>query len=366
MKEWNNPYNPFNSFKVLVWREWLEGIVKGEFLPPVTVDTDPANACNYKCIWCNAFDYMHGDVKKQILPEKHLIKLADFYKEWGTHSTCIAGGGEPLMNPGIPAFLERLYDNKIESGIITNGSLLNDEIIEVIARTSRWCGISMDAATPETYKKIKGISDSKMFNKVIENIKKLTKKCEEYGNTCDVAYKYLLHPINSNEIYEAVKLAKSIGVKDFHMRPVGWDNLTVTKHKGKLDFESVIKNVEKQCAKSLLLEDKHFNFYGVRHKFQPNMTKKVDFSKCLATPLILTFGADGNCHLCFDIRGRKDLILCKHQPDPKEVLKHWGTQRHKDILDNIDVSKCPRCTFGPYNEIIEQVFMKDGMCRYFP
>ena len=181
-----------------------------------------------------------------------------------------------------------------------------------------------------------------------------------------MAYKYLLHPINAEEIYEAAKLAKSIGVKDFHMRPVGWDNLTATRGKDKLNFESVIKSVEKQCTKSLLLENNYFNFYGVRHKFHQNMEKKVNFSKCLATPLILTFGADGNCHLCFDIRGRKDLILCSHQPDPQEVLNHWGSQRHKNILDNIDVSKCPRCTFGPYNEMIEQVFMKDGMCRYFP
>ncbi|RLI59817.1 MAG: hypothetical protein DRO67_09575, partial [Candidatus Asgardarchaeum californiense] len=275
VKEWDNPYNPFNSFKVLMWREWLEGIAKGEFLVPVTVDTDPANACNYKCIWCNAFDYMHGSVKKQILPEGHLLKLADFYKEWGTHSTCIAGGGEPLMNPGMPAFLEKLNENGIESGIITNGSLLTDELIEIIARTSRWCGISMDAATPETYKKIKGISDGKMFNKVIENIRKLTKKCEEYNNTCDVAYKYLLHPLNADELYDAAKLAKDIGVKDFHMRPVGWDNLTVTKDKAKLDFESKIKRVEKQCANAFLLENNHFNFYGVRHKFQPNMERKI-------------------------------------------------------------------------------------------
>jgi len=30
------------------------------------------------------------------------------------------------------------------------------------------------------------------------------------------------------------------------------------------------------------------------------------------------------------------------------------------------VDKCPRCTFGPYNEIVEKVFIKDSMCRYFP
>ena len=50
MREWTNPYNPFNSMKVLIWREHLEGIVRQEFLPPVTADTDPTNLCNYNCI----------------------------------------------------------------------------------------------------------------------------------------------------------------------------------------------------------------------------------------------------------------------------------------------------------------------------
>ena len=44
----------------------------------------------------------------------------------------------------------------------------------------------------------------------------------------NVAYKYLMQPLNALEIYDAAKLAKSIGVNDFHLRPVGWDNLTKT------------------------------------------------------------------------------------------------------------------------------------------
>lgn len=365
MKEWNNSFNPFNSMKVLLWREHLEACAKGNYLPPVTVDTDPSNICNYKCIWCNAYDIINCD-KKQNLPEDHLLKLADFYKEWGVNSSCVAGGGEPLVNNGTMAFLERMKQNGLESGLITNGSLLTDEIIDIIAKTCRWVGFSMDSASPETYSKVKGINDTKFFNKVVENIKKLTKRIDELGIKNDVAYKFLLHPYNALEIYDAVKLAKEIGVKDFHLRPVGWDNLTITKDQEKLHFENLKTQIDKQMEEALKLETKDFHVYGIRHKFNDDFSPKKNFKKCWAIPILPTFGADGNVHTCFDMRGRKDLILCSHFPDVREILKVWNTEYHKRMIDGIDVNKCPRCTFSMYNEAVEQVIIEDKMCYKFP
>lgn len=364
MREWSNPYNPFNSMKVLLWKEHLEGIVKGEFLPPITVNSDLTNECNYNCIWCNAFDYRQGE--KHSLPKEHLIRLADFYKEWGVRSTCIAGGGEPLLNPGLNSFLKRLNENGIECGIVTNGSLMTEEHIDVIARTSRWCGFSMDAATPKTYVKVKGIYDEGFFYKVIENIKTLTERVKGLKGACAVAFKFLLHPLNALEIFEAARFAKRLGVRDFHMRPVGWENIAITKDKPPISFEHLVDDIDRQIEMAMELEDEGFHFYGVRHKFDPRLKRKVGFSRCWATPLLATFGANGKCHLCFDMRGRKDLVLSSHYPDQREILKVWGSRFHKELIAKIDPNTCPRCTFGPYNEIIEKVVIEDGMCHNFP
>ncbi|MCK9596409.1 radical SAM protein [Candidatus Pacearchaeota archaeon] len=365
MKEWNNKYNAFNSWKGLMWREWFEGFAKEDYLVPIQIDTDPANSCNYDWIWCNAMQYME-DKKNAVIPKDHLIKLADFYAEWGVKSSCLAGGGEPLLNPGLKDFLLRLNNNNIAAGLITNGSLLNDELIETIVKTCRWVGVSVDAGTPDTYIKVKGIKNSNLFDVVIRNIEKLAKEIKRTGYNCDLAYKYLFSPYNAEDIYVAAQLAKQIGVKDFHLRPVGWDNVPKTKNKGKIDYTDKYDLINKEIEQSLLLETDDFHFYGVRHKFKEDFQRNVPFKRCWAAPLVLTFGADGNCHLCFDMRGRKDLILCSHYPDPKEVLKHWNSERHKEIMRNIKVEDCPRCTFGPYNEFVENIFIEDKMCRYFP
>ena len=196
MREWMNPYNGFNSMKALMWREWFEGFAREDYLVPVTVDTDPIYRCNFDCIRCNAFDCMKSN---QVMPAGHLARLADFYAEWGTKSTCVAGGGEPLLNEETPAFLERLAVNGLESGVITNGSLIGDGAAEVMARCCRWVGISVDAARADTFAKLKQVRPE-MFDKVIGNCERLTAEVARQHSTCDVAFKFLLQPENAYEV----------------------------------------------------------------------------------------------------------------------------------------------------------------------
>lgn len=371
MKEWNSPYNPFNSMKVLMWRNHLEACAKDDYLTPVTVDVDPSGHCNYKCNFCNANDIICND--RPDLSEEHLIKLADFIKSWGADtpegnpkSACVAGGGEPLMNKGTMAFLERMHSNGLQNGLITNGSLLNDEKIDIVAKTCRWVGFSMDAATIATYNKIKGLHGDYLFPKVCNSIQQLVKKVDDLGVKNDIAFKFLLSPDNYNEIYSAAILAKSLGVHDFHLRPVGYLNLSKTEGKELVYTTAMMGEIDKQLEEALKLESSRFHVYGVRHKFQPNFQPQKNFKRCWAIPILPTFGADGNVYLCFDMRGRKDTIMCKHYPDVTEIARFWNSEKHRQMVKNFDISTCPRCTFSAYNEMIEKVINNDDMCVNFP
>ena len=369
MKEWSNPWNPFNSAKVLLWKEHLQACANEDYLPPVTVDIDPSNKCNFACPHCNAYKMIHDS--QQDMSEEHMIKLVDFLAHWRgstrhkvPNSACVAGGGEPYMNKNINALFERMHYYGMQAGIITNGYLLKDEDIEIAAETARWVGFSMDAATIKTYNKIKGLPAKDFLTKTTENMRKLVKRTQELDSNCDVAFKFLLTPDNALEIYDAIKLAKDIGVKDFHLRPAGWDNLDhVTR---KPNWTGLVEQIDKQIAEGMRLETKDFRVFGIRHKFNPDFSRKIPFSRCWAIPMLPTFGADGNVHTCFDIRGRKDLILCRHDPNPYEILKVWNTDFHRDMVRKIDVNACPRCTWGSYNEIVEKVIINDSMCMYFP
>lgn len=360
MSEWKDLYNPFNSMKVLVWSEHLEALSKGEIIPPVTVDTDPTTQCNFNCTWCNAHRYRGKG--NQSLSWNQLNDLVNIYDKWRVKSTCIAGGGEPTLNPHLEQFIYLLSTKNIESGIITNGSVITKNQIDMIVRHSRWVGFSVDAGDAETHIKIKGIRDKKIFRTVIDNLSKLCSLREKRRTVCDVAFKFLVSPLNVHTIYEAAKLAKEIGCQHFHLRPVCTDNLEATVLHEKTKFDSVIKEAKYQIQKAQTLDDDNFEVFGVQHKFGLKWERIIRFDKCRATPLLATFGADGNCHLCFDLRGKDEWIMCKH----KDIIEYWGSEKHKSLIESIVPEKCPRCTFGAYNEIIKKVFIEDKMCRNFP
>jgi MoaA/NifB/PqqE/SkfB family radical SAM enzyme len=357
MIEWQDPFNSFNSWKILLWREHLEACAKGNYLPPVSVDIDPANCCNYDCNYCNAYDVMHGD----IMPEKHMLDLADMYAEWGVKSCCCAGGGEPLINNGTPAFLERMKSNGLESGLITNGSLLTKEKHEAILRSCAWVGISIDAGHSETYGKIKRVNPQYFFD-VLENIRTMIRTRDWLSLDTEITYKYLLTPENAMEIYDAAVYACEIGFTKFHLRPAGFDNLSKTKDTEKTFTPELIDMVNRQIEAAMQL--KGLQFFGVRHKFNPDFSRKVNFSRCWAIPMIPTFSADGNVYLCFDMRGKYP--MCRHDMDCREILGYWNTDAHRELVRSIKPENCPRCTFGFYNEAVEKVIIKDGMHRNFP
>jgi MoaA/NifB/PqqE/SkfB family radical SAM enzyme len=296
--------------------------------------------------------------------EEHLIKIVDFCKGWGVQSFCAAGGGEPLISSGTMGMLERIKYHNLDVGLITNGSLLTDEKIKIIAASCRWVGVSVDAATDETFNHVKGLPQSSgMFQKVIDNIRKLGKAVAD--NETDLCMKFLIHPDNCNEIYGASLLAKQLGCKGIHIRPCGITNLTVTKGK-EISFKGHEKTIDEQIEKAHELSDDHFQVYAIRHKFNPDFSPLRKFKRCWAIPMTPTFGADGWMHTCFDMRGRDDLRMCKHNPDPFDVLKFWNTPAHHELIKNIDIDKCCRCTFSLINEGIEKAIIKDKMIRNFP
>jgi len=360
--EWSSEYNPFNSMGCLIHSKHLNAIANQDFLPPIMVDIDPSNVCNLNCFWCNSMEVRIKS--KDLMSKEHLFRIADFIMDWGVISACVAGGGEPMINVAFCDLLYRLYRNNIKIGVISNGTLMGEKEIESIADTCRWCGISVDAGIYSTYNKCKNANEN-TFSDVIRNIEYLVKKVKTTDSNCSVGFKYLLCPENASEIYYACRLAKSLGVSDFHLRPVGHENIYAFRNRKLTYSKYTIELINDEIDRIRELESDDFRVYTIKHKFTPDFKRKTDFSRCWALPLLITFGADGNYHTCFDMRGREDLIIGKHYPNPENILEFWNTDNHKRLLETIDVTECPRCTFSSYNKIIEEVFIDDKMCRDF-
>ena len=391
IKEWNTHkrWNPFNSYKLLAHVDRWGKILRGRPIPaPVLITVDPTNICNFNCAWCNA-DYVrkHRNFR---LSRSTLLNLADFLPKWSSavgmpdyplEAICIAGGGEPLLNPHTGEFIDQVTSNGIEVGIVSNGSCMY-EYMDSLARCT-WVGVSVDAGTSSTFNNLKGLkSEKNTFDTVIENIAiladysrrhktQLGKDHPSYG----ISYKYLLYPDNIGEVYEASKLAKEIGCKNIHFRPAGtpWDKLGTDEE---IVFkEEDVKLFQEQISKAQELDSDDFNVFGITHKFNHQFGRSNCFNMCYSLFMTAVIMPPSNkkspkdCFvmgLCCDRRGDKKLELLTDCEDVEEIAHHWGSKSHWKIHDSIDIQKeCPRCTYQPHNQVYEQVILNDSMTHKF-
>ena len=368
MKQWSNIYNPFNSLKLLRWVNHWESMEWDDIKPPILVTIDPTNACNLNCSFCNAAK-IRQDTHNATMSGNYIEKLVPFLSEWGVRAVCIAGGGEPFVNPYTPEMIDQLLDYGIKVGIVTNGTLLNNEYIIKIVNKCSWLGVSVDEGDKYGYAKLKG-TNPVAFETVINNIKCIREYKIANKTNLQIGYKYVITPNNIKSIYKAARLAKNIGCEFIHLRPVG---ATWFDNPNKLIFsEQEVKMAQLYIHRAFNLEglvepEGHiFRVYGVIHKFSKKWHKKFTFKTCHALGMTCIFQPNGTVGLCCDRRGDSDVTLCTDLIDPKEVLNYWSTQKHLDIIKNVNFAKCPtRCTYQPHNEIYENVIMQDLMYSEF-
>lgn len=390
--EWSpsKRWNPFNSYKLLTHVGRWSYIRRGRPLPPpVLITVDPTNVCNLSCTWCNA-SFIRRE-RSQALSGRALRRLASFLPRWvlrdgvgsfGVDAVCIAGGGEPLLNPATPEFIDALAASGIHVGLVTNGSRIADAVDALSQCT--WVGVSVDAGTRATYNRLKGLTPANnLFAKVLDNIATLADYARRHHARLGldhpaygVSFKYLLYDrTNIGEIYQATKLAKELGCKNIHFRPAGtsWDRIGSDQE---VSFSpDDIALFEEQVRRAMELDDDSFGVYGITHKFDSQFHRANYFCKChsvfMTAVVMPPRSADAApdsmvVGLCCDRRGDAKLELATELTRPEELRRIWGGPAHWRIHDEVQVAReCPRCTYQPHNEVFEQVILNDSMTYKF-
>ncbi|MBN2407386.1 MAG: radical SAM protein [Elusimicrobia bacterium] len=367
IREWSrrSEFNSFNSWKGLLYSDWYKAIAQEAFLPPVEASLDPIHDCNLMCEHCNAHGYLVDNrAEKNRMPDRHMLKLVRFLGKWGVRGVCFGGGGEPSMHSGLPAAVDLAKKTGMDVSISTNGTLFTGRLIDSMAASCRWVGISIDAASSRTY--MHGRRGD-MFRVALGNAEKLAKRIRQLGTNCDVAYKFLIFSYNQHEIYKACRIARDIGVSNFHVRPADFCHQGMGTLRKKFSGYDINK-IKEQFEKCHRLENEHFRVFTIMHKFDEVMRPKKDFDQCYAAPLCIQLCANGKIYFCPDQRHVGYYELGSHYPDPQNILNIWGNEKHRRLVFKTGRKRCTsRCTMTAYNRQCQELFIKntDPMCRWF-
>ena len=121
---------------------------------PLNVLVEVVNKCNLECIMCLS---SHRKGATNVISSENIISLVKEFKENNLPALMFGAGDEPLMFSDIDKMWEAANSAGImDIFIFTNGTLLDEEMCKKILdhKISR-VYISLDAATEETYAKIR-------------------------------------------------------------------------------------------------------------------------------------------------------------------------------------------------------------------
>lgn len=158
-----------HRFRVYYHKDRICNVINGTMPKcPISIEIQPTNKCMLDCQFCA---YKENRKAESLELEEFDNLIEEIIKLKRVESVVFSGGGEPSMHPYLPTAINKLVDNGIEVGIMTNGVILNASLLESYKKCS-WIRISLNAYDSISYNQITGTKLIE-YSDVCENIKRL-------------------------------------------------------------------------------------------------------------------------------------------------------------------------------------------------
>jgi len=173
---------------------------------PQSLDLDITNRCNLRCKYCFHFTSA-GDVSQDLAKEEWL----QFFEELNrctVMNVCISGG-EPFYRQDLPELIEGIIKNRMRFTILSNGTLITNEMAAFLASTHRCDGVqvSIDGSNPVTHDAFRGEGS---FSRAMEGIEHLRR------HRVSVRVRVTIHRENVHDLEGVARLLlEDLGLPSF-------------------------------------------------------------------------------------------------------------------------------------------------------
>ncbi len=266
------------------------------------------NDCNLRCKYCYA-EGGHYQSPECITDIDTLRKVLDvFYNKFDNINTIQLFGGEPLLNmAGVKYICEEVEKinlergNKTNIGIVTNGTLINDDFINLVEKYSISVTVSYDGDRDVNNSLRIYPNGSGSSNTVIEKTLKLKEKTGQ-PNTIEATYTRQ-HVDNNLSVVDVVNhIKETFGDVGVHLVPVGGEkgkSYTLEKLEPFVDSIDDIYNSNIDSS------------YSLSQRIVHSLNPKAHISKhiCDAGIGTLSVSAKGSVYTCFMFTDNDEMEL---------------------------------------------------------
>jgi MoaA/NifB/PqqE/SkfB family radical SAM enzyme len=197
-------------------------------LGPLHAQIALSDPCNHRCVMC--WDHPPADRENestspsarfgqepQLLMSFPIFKSAiDDLHTLGNRRIELAGRGEPFLNPTAIDMIAYAKESGFEVQIVTNGSLLTQEISRRLVKVkTENLKVSLNAGTPETYPAIHVTETPENYNNVKCNLRTLVDEKEAAGATLPhIQLSFILGSKNYKEVEKMVEVCHEVGAQE--------------------------------------------------------------------------------------------------------------------------------------------------------
>ena len=185
---------------------------------PQVLGIDMYGVCNVKppCVYCDWDNskVAEGDNVDTPFDVQLLGEWGEFFDNSSMLVNCSIG--EPFMMKNFDELLDVFGHRGKFLELTTNGQILTDRNIEKLLGRNINLYISLDAATPETYAKLR----NDKFERILGNLRRLVKAKGGKNGLPRIFLVFMPMKVNQHELEDFVRLCADLGVDRLILRPL--------------------------------------------------------------------------------------------------------------------------------------------------
>jgi MoaA/NifB/PqqE/SkfB family radical SAM enzyme len=341
----------YSPYRIVYQKDKFEKIKKEGWCFPATLSFLLNDSCNHRCIGCDAIDFKSN----KSFPFERVPALIKDLKEMDCMNVEFCGGGEPTLHPDFEKIVKLFYENDFILGLITNGSLIREKIIDTdFLKCFNWIRISLDAATPEMHKRIHGTND---FNQIVQNIKDLVKINKEKNNSkLNISIRFLLYDFNVGDMIQMYNLSENLGVDAVNFRSARNCEHQITPEQAE-KYERFLKVLKEESNNKI-------DVFGTLKK------STLKTKQCYLHWFWAIVTSAGDVLLCCWYQDRYDTHVVGNVFKDNLVNIYKG-EKYRKVAEKLNCDKkllklCDLydCRYHKYNEIYEEWLREGDVIRF--
>ena len=297
-----------------------------DYMIPLHAAVELTYTCNLRCQHCYISS---GPENTEQMELGKIIKLFDIFEGWGIRSIELTGG-EPMSHPNFAEILQ-IASNRFDLiGVVTNGTLFNDSILQIMAAKPEnfMVQIDLDGVIPDYVDWFRG--GSNVYSRELESIRQVV------HHKILIRVSMTVTPDNLDQVKQTAELVKNLGVTSFGASPIipqgrGGDKSLLLSHSEYEKFISSWNNLREEYQ-DFIFQNRESPFQTIKGNCGAGsrtitITPLGDVKICaMSTPSTFCFG-NIFTSTAKELFGNASNAMSKIEPPSEEICgdcKHFG------------------------------------------